>query len=713
MKLRAALAAATVVISSACGSSDGGGIADVLVVARVEVTPEPVEVTVGQSVQLQAVPRTSTGVAIPGRIIAWSSGDPTVATVSSTGEVSGVAPGGPVSIKATVDGVSGEAHVTVDPTPVDHVVVTPDESGILVGQTQPLTAIALDAGGRPLTGRSFTWESNAPGVAAVTSTGLVLGIAPGGPVTISATTEGKTGTAAVSVSARPATRLAFVQQPGAARSGQPITPAVTVAVQDDQLNTVAGADNEVTISIAGNPGGATLSGTTVASAVNGIVTFNNLVLDRAGSGYTLMATSSGLSSATSTPFNVTAGTVTGLAITTQPSASAQSGAAFQQQPVVQLRDAEGNPVAQAGTPITAYFASGPAGASLDGTRTVSTGGSGTASFTDLAITGPAGTYTLLFGSPDISAVVSRGISLGAGAASRVAAASATTQSATVGTAVAAPPAVKVTDGGGNPVAGIAVSFAVTSGGGSVVPASPGTVSTDANGLAKATSWTLGTTAGTNNYAVTASAGGLTGSPVTFTASGVAGPGTQLTITTQPSTSAVSGTAFARQPVIQLRDRYGNPVHVPGVGVTPWIASGPVGVLGGTLAAVTDEDGAASFTDLKITGLPGNYTLGFSATGVTDARSGTITLSVALPAESGFGIIPQPPGGAASSIAPGAASVAEVGGAGGNPVPPLRHIPGENMMCALGVPGNITQGARSNGFSGSPVDLPVAKGMYTT
>lgn len=42
-----------------------------------------------------------------------------------------------------------------------------------------------------------------------------------------------------------------------------------------------------------------------------------------------------------------------------------------------------------------------------------------------------------------------------------------------------------------------------------------------------------------------------------------------------------------------------------------------------------------------------------------------------------------------------------------------HISGMNMMCARAVPGNITHGMPAAGVSGSPVEAPLAPGMYTT
>ena len=91
------------------------------------------------------------------------------------------------------------------------------------------------------------------------------------------------------------------------------------------------------------------------------------------------------------------------------------------------------------------------------------------------------------------------------------------QTASAGTAVPVAPSVRVTDAGDNPVPGVHVTFAVASGGGSVTGAA---AVTNAKGIAAVGAWTLGGTAGTNT--LTATAAGLAGSPVTFTATGDAG-----------------------------------------------------------------------------------------------------------------------------------------------------------------------------------------------
>src|SRR2546429_1875127 len=62
-----------------------------------------------------------------------------------------------------------------------------------------------------------------------------------------------------------------------------------------------------------------------------------------------------------------------------------------------------------------------------------------------------------------------------------------------------------------------------------------------------------------------------------------------------------------------------------VTVTAAIATGG-GTLGGTLTATTNGSGVASFTNLAITGTAGDRTLSFTATGLTSATSGTITIT---------------------------------------------------------------------------------------
>src|SRR5687767_15902653 len=74
----------------------------------------------------------------------------------------------------------------------------------------------------------------------------------------------------------------------------------------------------------------------------------------------------------------------------------------------------------------------------------------------------------------------------------ITASSADTQTGVVGTAVTSPPSVRVTTTGGAPLGGVSVTFSVVSGEGSLEGAQQ---TTDANGVATLTRWTLGTQAG--------------------------------------------------------------------------------------------------------------------------------------------------------------------------------------------------------------------------
>lgn len=204
---------------------------------------------------------------------------------------------------------------------------------------------------------------------------------------------------------------------------------------------------------------------------------------------------------------------TKLGLTVQPAAQAQSGVGLTAQPVVQLEDDQGAAVSQAAVPITVAIATG--GGSLSGTTIVNTSSNGQASFAGLAIRGTIGPRTLTLTSPDLTSVSSGTIDVAAGVAALMAARDGNQQTAAAGLAVPISPSVTVTDADNNRVSGVPVTFQVASGGGTADPATP--VNTNGDGIAAVTSWTLGPTEGVNT--LTATASGLAGSPITFTATG--------------------------------------------------------------------------------------------------------------------------------------------------------------------------------------------------
>ncbi len=172
-------------------------------VASVTVAPSAPTVVVGTTVQLTATVRDESGNILTDRTVAWSSDDSAVASASSTGLVTGVTAGGPVTITATSEGMRGTAAITVAPVPVASVTVSPSAPTVVVGTTVQLTATVRDEAGNSLTDRTITWSSDDSAVASVSSIGLVTGVGTGGPVTITATSEGKSGTAAITVAPVP------------------------------------------------------------------------------------------------------------------------------------------------------------------------------------------------------------------------------------------------------------------------------------------------------------------------------------------------------------------------------------------------------------------------------------------------------------------------------------------------------------------------------
>lgn len=211
----------------------------------------------------------------------------------------------------------------------------------LVFSSQPTTAVAgslitppfqvtvRDESGAVMTGSSLTITvalTSSTGTAGAVLTGTrsksaVNGVATFDDLTIDRQGAGYTLTATsgslspatsngFTVSPRPPSKLTFVVQPTNATVGAAIAPAIQVAVQDAVGATVTGSTANVTIVLTSGTGtsGAVLGGTMTRAAVNGVATFDDLAIDRAGSGYTLTASAASLAGATSSTFGVTAPT---------------------------------------------------------------------------------------------------------------------------------------------------------------------------------------------------------------------------------------------------------------------------------------------------------------------------------------------------------------------------------------------------------------------
>src|SRR5205823_3211264 len=224
---------------------------------------------------------------------------------------------------------------------------------------------------------------------------------------------------------------------------------------------------------------------------------------------------------------LSAGAAATIAANSPTSQPGTAGAAVASPPSVLVKDANGNPVA--GVAVT--FNGKGARGTVSPEPTVSADGCGVATATSLTLGTTFQTDTARATAHAFPARRSSDlITLSAGAAATIAANSPTSQPGTAGAAVSSPPSVIVKDANGNPVSGVAVTFSATGANGTVDPATP--VTTDGSGVATATSWTLGTAVRTDTARATAS--GLTGSPVIFTATATAG--TAATIAANSPTS---------------------------------------------------------------------------------------------------------------------------------------------------------------------------------
>jgi len=289
-------------------------------VASVTVSPATASLTVGQTAQLTATPKDANGNPLTGRTITWSSSDNTIATVSGSGLVTGVGPGGPVTITATSEGQSGTAAVNVTLAPVASVTVAPSTANIAITGTVQLTATPKDANGNPLTGRAISWSSSDNTIGTVNGSGLVTGVAAGS-VTITATSEGKSGTASVTVAGAPVASVTVTPASASVQAGQ--TQQLTATLKDANGNILTGR----TVTWSSN-------NTSVAT-----VSSSGLVTAKVAGSATITATSegkSGTSALTVTPVPVASVTVA------PASASVAVGATLQL--TATPKDANGNPL---------------------------------------------------------------------------------------------------------------------------------------------------------------------------------------------------------------------------------------------------------------------------------------------------------------------------------------------------------------------------------
>ncbi|HEY6110523.1 MAG TPA: hypothetical protein VIV56_16595, partial [Gemmatimonadales bacterium] len=575
----------------------------------------------------------TTGTGTAGANLAGTKTVAVAAGVASFSDLSIDLAGNGYTLSARSSGITGTVSDAFDILigSLTQVVITQQPATDTAGQIlSPVEVTAKDAAGNTVT--SFTGNitmSIVVNPSGGTLSGTATKAAVAGVATFSNLSIDKAGTGyrlqaaagslkdtsqAFSILAGTATKLAFTQQPTNTTSGASISPSVKVAAQDAFGNTVSSFTGNVTVAITSGTGtaGAVLSGTLTLAANNGVATFSNLSIDKAGTGYTLRATASGLTTATSAAFSISTGGATQLAFTTQP-VNTVAGATI---PTVKVTvwDGSGNTVTGYSGSVTMAIGTDAGNGTLSGTLVVAVS-QGVATFSNLSINHTGVGYTLKASATGLTTAISTPFNITAGQATQLVF---TSQPVTTTAATPlAPITVAAKDAQGNTVTGftsnVTMSIAVNAGAGTL----SGT-KTVAAVAGVATFSTLSIDSTGTGYRLAATSGSLT--PDTSSAFSItAGAATKLVFTVQPSQTGAGG-VIAPAVKVTAQDAGGNTATGFTGQVTMAIGTNPSGgILSGT-KIVNAVAGVATFADLSIDKLGTGYTLRATATGLTQATS---------------------------------------------------------------------------------------------
>ena len=535
-----------------------------------------------------------------------------------------------------------------------------DAFGNTVTSNTSIVTIAVISGPAGFTAGSTLTATAVNGVA--TFSNLILNTS--GTYTFTATDGSLTSatTGSIAINAAAASKVVFTSVPASGTAGSALT-AIQVTVQDANGNTVTSNTSTVTIALSA---GSFANGSTSVNvaAVNGVATFNNLILDRSGT-YTFTATDGSLTSATSGSIVINAGAASQLWLYA-PSSSGKAGTALTAITVI-VMDKYTNYVTSDTSTVTIAVASGPAGFTAGSTLTA-TAVNGVATFSNL-ILNTSGTYTLKATDGSLTSATSVSIAINAAAASKLA----FTQVPSTGTAgsVLSALTVAIEDSYGNIVNtnNSAPTIALNSfpAGGSFTSSSTLTVAA-VNGVATFSNLILNT-AGTYTFysfdgSLTAALSGsivisaasatsvvLAPPPVHATSSAeVVTPttqtgtaGSQLASFTGTAASPLefTGTAGSRLAsfTATIIDAYGNTVTSDTSTVTIALHSGPSsGFASGSTLTAKAVKGVATFDNLTLH-TAGTHTFRATAGSLTSATTGSIVISAAAASKLAFTQVP--------------------------------------------------------------------------
>ena len=522
-----------------------------------------------------------------------------------------------------------------------------DATGAAVTSNTSIVTIAVASGPAGLTAGSTLTATAVNGVA--TFSNLILSTT--GTYTFTATdgslASATTGSIAITPAA--ASKVLLTSVPTTGTAGSALT-AIHATVQDAYGNTVT--LNTSTVTIAPSASSFANGSTTSVAAVNGVATFNTLILNTTGT-YTFTATTPGLTLATTANIAISPAAASKVAFTQVPTTGTAGTALTAIQATVQ--DAYGNTATTNASTVTIGKATGPAGFYSASTLTASASG-GVATFNNLFLTA-TGTYTFTATAPGLTLGTSvQTTTISPAAANKLA----FTQVPTTGTAGSALTAIKATvqDIWGNTVTSntSTVAIAIATGptgagfatGSTLTVQAAAGVATFSNLILNTTgTYTLRATDGSLHSATTAnivisaaaatavvivpapvSASALVATPVPAQASALF-----VTPTTPTDTAGsqleLTGAAGSRLAFITaiIVDAYGNTVTTDTSTVTIAVEGGPGGFASGSTLTAKAVRGVATFKNLTLT-TSGTYRLTATSGLLASATTGDVVVNAA-------------------------------------------------------------------------------------
>ena len=643
------------------------------------------------------------GVPVSQVYVSWTTSDTTVARVNGNGVLR--APPLRRSLRViarTPGGLRDSVMATFQPVPAQLLVIggggqsgtaglplaLPLEVEVRAADNLPVGGVAVRF--RPLAGIGAVTDSvvvtDAAGRASTMATlGAVIG-----SESFEARVNGLTGSPAtfvVTALAGSVAQLLVVAGDGQLATVNTLLPILpAVRLRDALGNAVPG------VSVTFVPTGGGVTGGNEITDATGLATVGSWTLGTLAGGNTLSATGAGFTHVFNA--NGVAGPATALLATAGDLQSAIVGAVVGTAPAVRAQDQFGNPVP--GVLVTFGVSGG--GGSVSGPAQL-TNAAGIATVGGWTLGTISGANALTATLATLTPVTFSATGL-AGAATQIVKLAGDGQAAIVNTILPTATAAIVRDRFNNPVPGVPVLFAPASGAGSVTG---GSAVTDTAGVARVGTWQLGTLVGQNT--LTATASGLTGSPVLFTASGTRDVAAQLLRVSIDTQTATAGQPVSIPPAVQVADQFGNPV--PSFPVTFNITS----LLGGVLApstTTTDALGVARVTGWTLGVGPGLNTVdatgaGLAGSPMTFSANGVVTTATSMALNGGDGL-----SGVVGTALPTAYSVIVTNG--------IAPIPGVQVHWAAGPAGGSMNPATSltdiNGIASSIRTLGTGSGAQT-